>query len=155
MVGQKGLTLLELSVSLGILSVLLACAYPALADWSKRIGFRSEVSSLVSSLHRAKLEAIKTNSYVVVEARPNGYSIFVKKSVAGKPSDWIRQPDERLLVDCTIKDGVTLTTKFRNPKDKMRFSGRPGINAGRFILTDAKGRRMDVVLSVSGRIRVE
>ena len=37
----------------------------------------------------------------------------------------------------------------------MRFCGRPGIKSGRFIMTDADGRRMDIVLSVSGRIRVQ
>lgn len=156
MADQNGWTVLEISVSLGIISALTACTYPSMAAWSKSIGFRSEVSSLVCCLHRAKIEAIKSNSFVVVEARHDGYSIFIDNScVPGKAGDWIRQADERQIVNCTLKKGLTLTTNFQNPKDKMRFSGRPGIKSGRFIMTDADGRRMDVVLSVSGRIRVQ
>ena len=154
MVDHKGLTVLELSVSLGILSALTVCAYPALADWSRKIGFRSEVASLMHCLHRAKLEAIKTNSYVVFEAKPDGYYAFVYGSSSPRSAgDWTRQPEDRQIIDCTLKKGLTLASTF--PKDRMRFSGRPGISAGRFIVTDSRGSRMDVILSASGRIRVE
>ncbi|MDR3629416.1 MAG: GspH/FimT family pseudopilin [Desulfocapsaceae bacterium] len=156
MIGQRGVSLMEILISLGIVSTLSAIAYPAVADWSRSLDFRSEVSQLVCCLHRAKIEAVKTNSFVVVEARSNGYSIFVDNSrVPGQAGDWIRQPEERLIVACTLKNGISLTSNFSNPANTMRFSGRPGIKAGRFILTDAGGRSMAVILSASGRVRVE
>jgi prepilin-type N-terminal cleavage/methylation domain-containing protein len=157
MADQKGVTLIEILACLAILAILSAIAYPPLRSWSQRAGFQSEVSLLVGCLHMAKMEAVKTNSYVVVEAYPTGYSVFVdNSSVPKQAGDWIRQADERLLVDYRLRKGLTLATKFTAKKDKMRFhSSGPGISAGRFILTDMNGRRMDVILSTIGRIRVE
>jgi prepilin-type N-terminal cleavage/methylation domain-containing protein len=157
MVDQKGVTLIEILVCLAILAILSAIAYPPLKSWYQRAGFQSEVSLLVGCLHMAKMEAAKTNAYVVVEAHPTGYSVFVDNSSDPKQAgDWIRQADERLLVDYRLRKGLTLATKFSAKKDKMRFySSQPGISAGRFILTDTDGRRSDVILSLVGRIRVE
>jgi prepilin-type N-terminal cleavage/methylation domain-containing protein len=157
MVDSKGFTLAELLASLAIVSILSAIALPPISGWCRGAGFRSEVTMLVGCLHAAKMEAAKTNSFVVVAADSAGYSAFVDNSSdPNQAGDWIRQDDERLLVDCRLRSGVTLATNFSIKKDKVRFhSCRPGITAGRFILTDAEGRRTDVVLSPVGRIRVE
>jgi prepilin-type N-terminal cleavage/methylation domain-containing protein len=157
MADRNGFTLVEALVTLAIVSILSVIAIPPLRAWCQNAGFRSEVSMLVGCLHAAKMEAVKTDSFVVVAADPNGYSVFVDNSPApGEAGDWIRQNDERLLVDYRLRNGVTLATSFSIKKDKVRFHGsRPGITAGRFILTNAEGRRMDVVLSTIGRIRVE
>jgi prepilin-type N-terminal cleavage/methylation domain-containing protein len=157
MADRNGFTLVETLVTLAIVSILSVIALPPMRAWCQGAGFRSEVSMLVGSLHAAKMEAVKTNSFVVVAADPAGYQVFVDNSSDPKQAgDWIRQNDERLLVDCRLRNGVTLATNFSIKKDKVRFhSSRPGITAGRFIFTDAGGRRMDVVLSAVGRIRVE
>ena len=157
MADQKGVTLIEILVCLAILAILSAIAYPPLRSWYQRAGFRSEISSLVGCLHMAKMEAVKTNSYVVIEAHPTGYSVFVDNSSGpGEAGDWIRQAGEREIVNNRLRNGLTLATRFHHPADKVRFHGsRPGISAGRFILTDIDGRRMDVILDTIGRIRVE
>ena len=154
MADQKGVTLFEVLVSLVIVSTLSAIAYQPLRSWYQQIGFRSEVALLVGNLQRAKMEAIKTNAYVAVETSSAGYSIFVdNSSVPGEAGDWIRQAGERLLVDYHFKNGLTLGSNF--PKNRVRFQSRPGIKAGRFILTDTEGRKMEVVLDTVGRVRVE
>jgi prepilin-type N-terminal cleavage/methylation domain-containing protein len=154
MADRKGFTLSEVVVALAILSILSSIAYPSMAGWAQRLEFKSEVSTLVGWLHKAKMEAIKTNSIVVVEAVPDGYAIFVDNSkVPGQAGDWSRQPDEKQLVDYRIKNGITLASNFTN--DKTQFSGKPCGKAGRFTLTDAKGNQMDVIISLTGRIRVE
>jgi prepilin-type N-terminal cleavage/methylation domain-containing protein len=154
MVNRKGVTLAEILVCLAILSTLTAIAYPPLRSWSQQIGFRSEVALLVGYLQRAKIEAIKTNSYVAVQAGPAGYSIFVDNSSApGEAGDWIRQAGERLVVDHHFNNGRTLGSNF--PKNRVRFHSSPAIKAGRFILTDTEGRKMEVILDAVGRIRVE
>jgi prepilin-type N-terminal cleavage/methylation domain-containing protein len=149
MADQKGVTLIEVLVCLAILAALSAIAYPPLRGWYKRASIQSEVFLLVGCLHMAKMEAVKANSYVVIKATPTGFSAFVDDS-----RDWIRQTGERLLVDYRLRNGLTLDSNF--PSHRMRFrGGRPGIRAGRFFLTDAEGRRMDVVMDIVGRIRVE
>jgi len=154
MAEQKGTTLVEILVVLVIVSILTAIAYPPLMRWYQGAAFRSEVSTLVSWLQRAKTEAVKTHAYVAIKAGTHGYLIFVDNSNVKKQSgDWVREVGERLLADYTLKKGYTLTTTFT--KDRMRFSTRPGIKAGTFILKDLAGHSMKVIVSIIGRIRVE
>jgi len=154
MAGQKGVTLYEVLVSLMIVSTLSAITYVPLRNWYHQISFRSEVALLAGNLRRAKMEAIKANAYVAVETGPAGYSIFVdNSSIPGEAGDWIRQAGERLLVDYHFKNGLTLGSNF--PGNRVRFQSRPGIKAGRFILTDTEGRKMEVVLDAVGRVRVQ
>jgi prepilin-type N-terminal cleavage/methylation domain-containing protein len=151
---RKGFTLIEVLVSVAIVSILSAIAYPAFGSWCQRANFQSEVSKLVSSLRSAKVEALKTGAYVVIDADSTGYSVFVDNSPApGEAGDWVRQENERQLVNCRLKNGLTLTSNF--PDNKARFSCRPGLRAGRFILTDIDGHKMDVIVSMVGRIRVQ
>jgi prepilin-type N-terminal cleavage/methylation domain-containing protein len=154
MADRRGFTLVEILVCIALVSILSAISYPAFGSWVKRTGMRSEVSTLVGCLHSAKMEAVKTNSYVVIEADPTGYSVFVDNSpVPDEAGDWIKQAGERQLFSCRLRNGLTLASNFTN--NKARFSSRPGITAGRFILTDIDGSRSEVVLNVVGRIRVE
>jgi prepilin-type N-terminal cleavage/methylation domain-containing protein len=154
MTGRKGFTLIEVLVAVVIMSILSAIAYPQLRNWVRRAGFRSEVSQLVGYLHRAKMEAIKTNSFVVIDPDPNGYTIFVDNSSGPhEAGDWIRQEGEQLLVNCRLKDGITLANNFI--KKKLRFSSQPGISAGKFTLKDIFGNEMDVIVNTVGRIRVK
>ena len=149
MADQRGVTLIEILVCLAILATMSAIAYPPLRSWYQRASIQGEIFQLAGCLHMARMAAVKTNSYVVVKATPTGFSAFVDNS-----RDWVRQAEERLLVDYRLRSGLTLDSNF--PSDRMRFlSCRPGIRAGRFFLTDSSGRRMDVVISAIGRIRVE
>lgn len=154
MADQHGVTLVEILVVLGIISIMSAVAYPPLRSWYVRASLNAEVANLVSWLHRAKSEAVKTDGYVVVKAKKDGYLIFVDQSdVPAHSGDWQRQSEEKQLVDYKLKDGFFLDDNFT--KDRMRFSPRAGIKAGRFILKDIAGNQMEVIVSIIGRIRVE
>ena len=149
MADQKGVTLIEVLVCLAIILTLSAIAYPLLRGWYQRASIQSEVFQLVGCLHMARMAAVKADSYVVITATPTGFSAFVDDS-----QDWIRQAEERLLVDYRLRNGLTLDSRY--PSQRMRFrGGRPEVQAGRFFLTDAEGRRMDVIIDIVGRIRVE
>lgn len=153
MFDRRGFTLIEVLVVLGVIMIISTIAYPTLLSWSQRAELRMEVYTLVGWLHTAKMEAIKTNSFVVIETSPNGYSIFLDNSeTLGEAGDWIRQPSERQLTDCRIQNGLTLASNF--PDNKARFSSRPGVKAGKFII-DMNGNQMNVIISTVGRIRVE
>jgi prepilin-type N-terminal cleavage/methylation domain-containing protein len=154
MAGRKGFTLIEVMVCVVIVSILSAIVYPQLQSWVRRVGFRGEVYQLVGYLNKAKMEAVKTNSFVVVDPDPDGYTVFVDNSpVPHEAGDWVRQNCEQLLVSYRLKNGVTLANNFL--KKKMRFSSHPAISAGTFTLTDIYGNTMDVIVNAVGRIRVK
>ncbi len=149
MADQKGVTLIEVLVYLAIVGTLSAIAYPPLRGWYQRASIQGEIFQLVGCLHMARMAAVKANSYVVIKATPTGFSAFIDDS-----QDWIRQAEERLLVEYRLRNGLRLDSNY--PSQRMRFrGGSPGVQAGRFFMTDSQGRRMDVVIDIVGRIRVE
>ncbi len=84
-----------------------------------------------------------------------GYKIFVDNGEgAGKKGDWVRQDQERQLVDHQYKNGVTLTqTTFT--ANRTRFNGRVAMKAGRVILSNKNGSQIQLVVNTVGRFRVE
>jgi prepilin-type N-terminal cleavage/methylation domain-containing protein len=154
MADQKGITLVEILVTLAILSTLSVIAYPHLLGWRQRASLQSDVAALVGCLRMAKMEAIKANAFVVVDAQPTGFSVFVDNSSnPDEFEDWFRQEQERELCNCQLKSGAALSSNF--PDNKMRFGNKSGIRAGRFSLTDKAGGRTEIILNLIGRIRVE
>ncbi len=153
MLNQRGVTLIEAATCLVIVSLLGAVSTPAIFSWRGRMKLRAEATHLMGCLQQAKMEAIKANSYVVLGVEDDHYFVFVDDGKgAGVAMDWVRQPGERQIVTNHIGKGITMTSNFTN--DKVRFSGRAGITAGSFFLSDSKGNQMQVVLSFIGRIRI-
>lgn len=148
MQNQKGFTFAEILVVISIISVIAIVATPSMMEWKEKNILKRETSRLVSWLHRAKIEAIKTNSFVVVAIQGNSYTVFVDNHM----DDWVRQPGEREIATITVAEGIHLSSKFKN--DRMRFSGTSGIRPGRFILRDQKGNQIQVFLNMIGTIRV-
>ncbi len=154
MMNQRGVTLVEVVVCLIIISLLSSISVPAFITWSDRLHLKSVTRDLMGSLQQAKLEAIMTNSYVVLGVEDDHYYVFVDDGRGeGIPMDWVRQPDERQIVSNSFGNGIEMTSNF--PDDKIRFSGSPGIKAGRFFVSDKNGNQMEVIVSFVGRIRVE
>jgi Tfp pilus assembly protein FimT len=154
MVNQKGVTLVDVVVVLGIISFFSAIGYPSFSNLTERIAFKAEVSNLVGWLKKAKSEAIKTNSFAVIEINPNGYKIFLDNSSTHEQAgDWQHQPTKRQLVDCRIKGGLSLSGSF--PNNKIRFSSRPAMTGGTLIVSDIRGNRKNIIINTVGRIRVE
>ncbi len=151
---QKGVTLPEVVTCLVVISILAAVSAPAIAGYRERINLRAETRNLVGWLQQAKIEAIKTNSFVVLGVDESKVFVFVDDGRGtAKPGDWIRQPEEKQIVNALNSKGIVFTSNF--PNNRMRFSGRTGIRPGRFYVTDESGNQMQVVLSMLGRIRVE
>jgi prepilin-type N-terminal cleavage/methylation domain-containing protein len=151
MADQKGVTLIEILCTLVIVSIISAIAYPPLLHLYRTASFMSEESELVSWLHMAKSEAVKTDSYVVIKAREKGYTIFVDNS--GTAPDWVREKNEHLLTDYTLKKGITLKSTFT--RNRFRFGIKPGIKGGSFILKDLAGHHLKIIIDMIGRIRVQ
>ena len=102
----------------------------------------------------AKIQAIKENRYVVVQFAESGYKAFVDDGAnGGIAKDWICQTGEREIAGHSNMNDLVLTSNF--PSDRMRFKGRVGIRAGSVIFSKDEKNVAKVVLSVTGRVRVE
>ncbi len=153
MVNRSGVTVIEACLVLAILTIVMAVSYPSMRNWMQRQRFRGQVYALVGDLNKAKMAAIATNSLVAVVTDPKGYSIFVDNGDGPREKgDWVRESDEKLLGSRNFKANLNLFSTYS--RDRVRFRSTPGVKAGRFVATDGNGHRMEIVISVMGRIRV-
>jgi len=151
---KAGFSLFELITTVAVMATLSLISFPALESWHHKEKMRAEIRQMMSSFMRAKMEAIKENRFVVVQFTESGYKAFVDDGAnGGKAKDWICQPGEREFIHHTNTDGLVLTSNF--PSDRMRFKGRVGIRAGSVIFINNEKRVAKVVLSVTGRVKVE
>jgi type IV fimbrial biogenesis protein FimT len=150
---KNGFTLVECLVCLAVISVLATFCSPSITVLQERLRFRSELITLVSSLQQAKMSAIKSNSFVVLQVKEKGYIIFEDNGAGGGVmGDWIQQGKERTLINYDLPAGLDLTTNLT--LGRTRFSGRPGMKAGTVFLRSTSGREAhDVVINTVGRIR--
>jgi prepilin-type N-terminal cleavage/methylation domain-containing protein len=154
MTAQKGFTIVELIMVMVIMSILLTIAIPQLMRWRDRMHLRDETLELVGFLYRAKSVAVKKNCFVVIRINDdNSYTSFLDNGKgADNRADGKRQPDEQQLFFKKMHPGITLSSTFKN--NKVQFKGYSGISAGSFILSNANGEKVKVILNILGRIRI-
>lgn len=154
MKNQVGFSLVELITTVAVLSIVSVVSYPAIQSMKNKAKVRGEIREMVGSLMKAKVEAIKGNRYVVVQFTDGGYTAFVDDGAnGGTAKDWICQSGEREFVRHANIDNIKLSTNF--PSDRMRFTGRVGIKAGSVTFSSNEKPFAKVVLSLTGRVRVE
>ena len=83
----KGFTLIELMVTIAVLSVLLVIAIPSFADFRERASVRGAGDQLVSFWANARLEALKRDAPIAVVIRKSTNNMCVGASTAAGGCD--------------------------------------------------------------------
>ncbi|NOX24695.1 MAG: prepilin-type N-terminal cleavage/methylation domain-containing protein [Deltaproteobacteria bacterium] len=120
-----GFSLVELLVTIGIVSVLMAVATPVIIAWLPNLRLQSDARQLVSNLQKARLEAVKRDQCVGIvfttvplPATGGGYKIFLDDGSGmgtacnGKRDETISNADATLippLDTITMSRSVSLT----------------------------------------------
>lgn len=110
---QSGLTLLELLITLSILSLAAGVIVSAINTRSPRYAVHQTAEQLVADLKRARLEAQKTNEPVSVLFADTYYEI--------SGSDLRRTPPNGVEIRLTgaDEDAITFSTAFAHPGGKI------------------------------------
>lgn len=145
---EVGVTLVEVLVVIGILSILAVVSGTWLFRHADRADLKRATRNLVSSLHAARIEAIKENRPMEVRITDMGWSV-------------VRQADNATLRTFSLAGFRTPININTNSKNIYVFTGK-----GRPITVDgtlpngsinmtSPGSRINISVDISGNIRVQ
>jgi type IV fimbrial biogenesis protein FimT len=139
---ERGFTLLELMVTVGIAGILLAIALPAMRPFILNDMLMTETNTLVLAMYAARGEAIKADTGVQVCTSNNGQTcaaggnwangFIVLSTVAGAAP---------IMVVNALTNGNTITDHSGQPSN-VTFRSTGQTNAGAnytFVLCDSRG----------------
>lgn len=69
---QKGVTLIELVVTIAVLAILVTLAAPSFSEFRERQALRGVADNIVATIGLAKEEAVKRDSWVRIDFKPFG-----------------------------------------------------------------------------------
>lgn len=158
---QRGVTLTELMVVVGILAVLGAMAFPMITQTIPNYQLRAAAREMVVNFKKAKVEAVRRNQTVLLEftletiGNPDAggsYRLCLDTNNDGVCDETLQQvnlPHGIRLVDASF--GVT------GNRAGFTSRGLPWANSfGNVTLQTADGgRELRVSLAAGGRVRVE
>lgn len=164
---ERGFSLVELLMTLGVATILMSIAVPSyrtIAMNSKQAG---TVNELVAGMHLARNTAITLNARVTVCTSSNGISC---QSIAWDEgwiafhdldNDQVRDEDETILGMGSEVDSISIRSSQFPSAFTYRPNGRVmngflGTNTGEFALCDTRGSEHAkvVILDMSGRPRL-
>jgi type IV fimbrial biogenesis protein FimT len=131
---NAGFTLIELIVTLSILTAIIGIAVPNILNWLPRYYLKSAGQDLYSNFQMTKMEAMKRNANVVLAfvpppAAPNTdtYQIFVDDGTGagGIANDFIRNGTEEILKTVNLaRSGL--------PSSQIGYHGDVTLNSAAF-----------------------
>lgn len=118
----RGVTLVELIVTISLLALLLGMVVPGVADWIRNVRVRSSAEAIASGVNRARAEAVKRNQIVTfwLVSSPGAVGVLDTSCVrsATSPSWVVSLDDPTGACDATPSAGIApriVTTKAAGP----------------------------------------
>ena len=107
---ESGLTLFELMVVVGIMAILASVAVPGFLGWLPNYRMRSAADDVLSTLHNAKLRAVRENSVVRVtfDFANDRYLAFVDNGAGANADNGTQEADEATIKNGRMPAGIDL-----------------------------------------------
>lgn len=121
--GSRGMTLIELLVTLIIVSILAGMAYPSFREMTMGMTVRDHSTTLVAAANLARGEAVKRGRNVALRSIDddwnNGWHVVVAKEVSGGGVESIPSSpgSTSALCDASQENGVAMCLNFRDAAD--------------------------------------
>lgn len=164
---ERGFTLVELLIGIGLLTILMSVAVPSFLNVSMNSKQTGTVNELVAGMHLARNTAITLNARVAMCTSSNGLSCEVVGWHDGwiafhdLDNDQVRDADETILGTGSEVNGISLSssqfpTAFTYRPNGRVMNGAFASNTGEFALCDKRGSEHAkvVILDMSGRPRL-
>ena len=162
--GQAGFTLVELIMVTVVISILAAIALPNIIAWLPNYRLKSAARDLVSNMQRARMEAVKENTDVIIQFTPGAYSpagqvgsylIFVDAADLGIKG--VFDAGEPILAQVTMPKNVSLydanNTTFAGDTTGYNSRALP-LKKGSVKIRNNKSRYYKASLSFAGNVKL-
>jgi type IV fimbrial biogenesis protein FimT len=160
---ERGFTLIEMMIAVGLTALLMGMAVPALNSFVNNARQTGAINDLVSSMHLARNTAITTNARVTVCASAGGAGCEVTTWDQGwvaftdQNNNLLIDGDDAIISSASEIDGLSIRSgefaqvlQFR-PNGRVLAAG--GINSGEFTVCDGRGSDYAkvIIVELSGR----
>jgi prepilin-type N-terminal cleavage/methylation domain-containing protein len=162
---DKGFSLIELMVVIGIVAILGAIGIPSMVSWLQNKGLQSAARDLYSNMRKAQSIAVKNNRNCAISFNgTTGYSVYVDLD-----KDYKHDPGEEIIAQATwsqyrnvsLNGGVDFAV---NGSGQPTVAFRPNLipleagnvdGDGTISLMNDKSRKADIAITVSGNISLK
>lgn len=154
---NSGFTLLELIVTIAILTIAASVAIPNMIKWRSGTNLRGSANNLRADLNMAKMMAVRENALVVVNFFGNRYEIFVDNGAGLNTGNWTWDGDERRIRNRNLRPGVSIdlaSTTFLNSRTRFNERGLPD-QLGTVVLVSSSGEQNQIDLNRMGRVNFQ
>ena len=157
MSNNYGFTLIEALVVILLMTFISALAAPNMMNWLSKAKLSGAVNNLKGNLELAKLKAIQENGPVAVNFSGNSYAVFRDNGATVGRYD----AGEAVFAKIALPQGIRidlLATTFPGSGaggKKTRFKGRGTCASGSVFMVNSQGMVKKVIVSSTGRIRIE
>ena len=153
---NSGFTLMELMIAIAIIGILAAISVPSMISWRENAQLGSAARDVYSDFQRAKLEAVKRNTWCSLSfTAGTGYSVFVDSD-----QDCVLDTNETILYTRSWSEYGTAGEQAGSNTfiaNRIAFAGDGlvrGALGGSIVLEDGRGNETSVIVSSAGNIRI-
>lgn len=149
MKSNRGFSLIEIMVVIGIIAILATIAVPNIIGWRTKQRFLAATSDVHEAIKMARSAAIKDNTTVVIQFQLNRFTVFEDNDADGS-----QDPGERTIFSSGFLNDIDITTSF--PGHRLSFNGRGltnAVGAGITLSNAVYGTRV-LQVTVTGNSRI-
>ncbi len=159
---KAGFTMVELMIVIAVIAILSAIAVPNIINWLPNYRAKAAARDMISNFQKAKMEAVKRNTDVVIQFTPGAYAangqvgsyrIFADDNPANGAFD----AGELVLAQVNMPKNVSLyTTSFVGDTTGYNSRSLPWKSRlGSVEIRNNKSRYYMASLSFAGHVRLQ
>ena len=152
---KNGFTMMELMVSLAVISILAAVAVPNFEAWLSGHRLSSSARDIYSLIQFSRLRAVREKANVIININPDTgeYSAFADNGDGdGTTNNGVQEGDEPTIHSGTLEKGVTMVSVS---VPQLRFTSRGFPNTGTSVtIKNIENIEKRIILSFAGHTRI-